>query len=252
MSKIIIYIFLLTLTLFLGDRYLINSVAGQNILIKEPLQFKPPNRGAPGGNRSGSSSNTGSRDDCPSVRKDITALIPKTNWGNTLAERPTFWFYIPHQKGRLTLMIKEEQATIPLLRVSYEVRKGGGIMGFSIPETVPALEVNRAYRWRVYFNCKPNIKPSLIGVEGVVQRVATNEDFKTKLISNIPIKEQINLYATRGLWHETITQLIESRRAKPTDQELKQLWSDLLSNPSVELGNLISEPLVECCKYIPE
>lgn len=252
MSRIIAYISLLTLTLFLGDRYLINSVAGQNIPIKEPLQFKPPNNGAPGGNRSGSSGNTGSRDDCPSVKKDITALIPKTNWGNTLAERPTFWFYIPYQTGRLTLIIKEEQATNPLVRVSYEVREGGGIMGFSIPETAPALEVNRAYRWRVYFNCKPNIQPSLTGVEGVVQRVAANEAWKTKLIPNTSIKEQINLYARRGLWYETITKLIELHRAKPTDQELKQLWSDLLSNPSVELEALISEPLVNCCKNIPE
>ncbi|MDZ8226756.1 DUF928 domain-containing protein [Nostoc sp. ChiVER01] len=252
MSKIIGYISLLTLTLFLGDRYLIYPVAGQNLPTKEPLQFKPPNNGAPGGNRSGSSGNTGSRPICPTVEKDITALIPKTNWANTLAERPTFWFYIPYERGRLKLILKDEGKSTIVARVNYEVNKGGGIMGFPIPETSPALEVNRAYRWQVSFSCEPNIEPSFTGVQGVVERVAKNEAFKTKLTSTTTIQGQINLYANQGLWHETISTLIQLRRSKPTEQELKQDWSDLLSNTHVELAGFISEPLVECCNPIPE
>ncbi|MBD2414874.1 hypothetical protein FACHB389_33715 [Nostoc calcicola FACHB-389] len=252
MSKKIAYISLLTLTLVLGDRYLIHPVASQNLPIKEPLQFKPPNNGAPGGNHSGSSGNTGSRPICPTVEKDITALIPKTNWANTLAERPTFWFYIPYERGRLKLILKDESKSTILARVNYEVNKGGGIMGFPIPETAPALELNRAYRWQISFSCEPNIEPSFTGVQGVVERVATNEILKNKLTSTTTIQGQINLYANQGLWHETITALIQSRRSKPTEQELKQDWSDLLSNTNVELAEFISEPLVECCNPIPE
>ncbi|WP_414550760.1 DUF928 domain-containing protein [Anabaena sp. CCY 0017] len=248
MKKTSTYIFLLILTLVLGDRYLIHPVAGQN-LPKEPLQFNPPNNGAPGGNRSRSSTNTGSRDDCPAVEKAITALIPQTNWGNTLAERPTFWFYIPHKQGNLTLIIRDEETTAPVAVLNYKVSNGGGIVSFPIPENVPALEVNRAYRWRVYFTCNPNIQPSLTGVEGVVQRVATNEAFTTSTIS---IKEQIDLYASQGLWYETITKLIESLRSQPTGQELKQIWLDLLSHPDVELSEFISEPLVNCCNVVSE
>ncbi|MBC1238835.1 DUF928 domain-containing protein [Nostoc sp. 2RC] len=252
MSKKIAYIYLLTLTLLLGDRYLIHPVAGQNLPTKEPLEFKPPNNGAPGGNRSGSSADTGSRPICPTVEKDITALIPKTNWANTLAERPTFWFYIPYERGCLKLILKDERKSTIVAHVNYEINKGEGIMGFPIPETAPALEVNRAYRWQVSFSCEPNIEPSFTGVQGIVQRVATNEVLKTKLTSTTTIQGRINLYANQGLWHETITALIQLRKSKPTEQEFKQDWSDLLSNTNVELAEFISEPLVECCNPIPE
>lgn len=46
------------------------------------------------------------------------------------------------------------------------------------------------------------------------------------------------------------TMLIESCRSNPQDKELKQYWSDLLSDSDVELEDLISEPIVECCSYI--
>ncbi len=250
LNKIIAYIFLLSLTLVLGDRYLINSVASQNIPTNQPLQFTPPDNGAPGGDRSGSSANTGSRDDCPAVEKPITALIPKSNWGNTLSDRPTLWFYIPHKQGRLTLIIKDENTTAIVARASYEVTKGGGIMAFAIPKTAPALEVNRTYRWQVYFNCKPNIQPAFTKIQGVVQRVAISQVLKTKLTSANTIQERINFYANQGLWYETITEIVNSRRSNPTDKELKQNWQNLLANSNVSLENFVSEPLVECCKYI--
>lgn len=252
MNKIISYICLLSLSFLLGDRYLIQPVFGQNLPPTESLKFNPPDNGAPGGNRSESGS-TGSRDDCPNVEKHITAFIPPTNWGNTLAERPTLWFYIPYPQGRLTLILRDEETanSVPRInRISYDIDNGGGIMGFPIPETVPALEVNHAYRWRVYFNCKPNIQPSPTGIQGVVQRVAKNEAFTAQLTANTPIQERINLYANQGLWYEAITTLIAFRRAQPTDQQLNQIWSDLLSHPDVELAEFISQPLVDCCQNV--
>ena len=96
----------LSIILLLGDSYFNSSIANQNIPINKLLRFNPPNNGAPKGSRS--STNSGSRDDCPIEAKRITALIPKTNWGNTLSERPKFWFYIPHEQGRLTLILRNK------------------------------------------------------------------------------------------------------------------------------------------------
>ncbi|NJO63413.1 MAG: DUF928 domain-containing protein [Richelia sp. RM2_1_2] len=239
------YAAVLSLILLLGDSYLSNSIANQNIPINKPLQFNPPNNGAPKGSRS--SKNSGSRDDCPALEKTITALIPKTNWANTLAERPKFWFHIPHKQGRLTLILRNKTKSI---QVNYQVRNGGGIMGFPVPETLPALEINESYFYKVYFTCNPKNQPSKTGIQGIVKRVAMNEVLQTKLTSATSIKEKIHLYANEGLWYEAITALIESRRSQPIDKELEKYWSYLLSDSDVELQDLISEPLIDCCSYI--
>ena len=230
----------LSIILLLGDSYFNSSIANQNIPINKLLRFNPPNNGAPKGSRS--STNSGSRDDCPIEAKRITALIPKTNWGNTLSERPKFWFYIPHEQGRLTLILRNKTKSI---RVNYQVRNGGGIMGFPIPETSPGLEINETYHYKVYFSCNPKNQPSKTGVQGIVKRVAMNEVLQTKLTSATSIKEKIHLYANEGLWYEAITTLIESRRCQPIDKDLKKYWSDLLSDSDVELEDLISEPLID-------
>ena len=52
------------------------------------LNFQPPNRGAPG-TRADAGSRGGSGQ-CSKLEKPITALIPTTNWGETIAAHPTF------------------------------------------------------------------------------------------------------------------------------------------------------------------
>ncbi len=61
------YAAVLSLILLLGDSYFNNSIANQSIPINKPLRFNPPNNGAPKGSRS--STNSGSRDDCPLLSK---------------------------------------------------------------------------------------------------------------------------------------------------------------------------------------
>jgi hypothetical protein len=125
-------------------------------------------------------------------------------------------------------------------------------MGFSLPETAPPLEVNRAYRWQVYFNCDPNIEPSFTEVQGIVKRVAADKTLQTSLTSANSIKERIAIYAQQGLWQETITALIEFRQNNPNNPELDEYWSNLLSSPHVKLEDFISEPLANCCILITE
>ena len=251
MNRVIAFILLFGLSVFWGNRWAISSTSNQN-LTNEPLQFNPPNNGAPGGNRSQTSANTGSRDDCPTVETAITALVPKTNWGNTLAERPTLWFYVPYQQGTLTLILKDEAEPVILASLNYPVEEGRGIMGFPLPETVPSLEINRAYRWQVYFSCDPDIEPRFTGVQGVVERVVTDSKFQRSLASVSTVAEKVNLYARQGLWHETIAEIIATRQEQPENPELNELWLNLLADPDVALEDFSSEPLVECCNSLTQ
>ena len=249
MNRVIAFILLFGLSVFWGNPWATSSTPNQN-LSNESLQFNPPNNGAPGGNRSQTSANTGSRDDCPTVETAITALVPKNNWGTTLAERPTLWFYVPYQQGTLTLILKDEAEPFILASLNYPVEKGRGIMGFPLPETVPPLEINRAYRWQVYFSCDPDIELRFTGVQGVVERVTTNSKFQRSLASVTTVPEKVNLYARQGLWHETIAEIIATRQEQPEDPKFNELWLNLLADPSIALEDFSSEPLVECCNSI--
>jgi hypothetical protein len=252
MNRVLTYILLFSLLIFFSDRWAVSSMPTQNSSSKQSLQFNPPNNGAPGGNRSQTSANTGSRDDCPTVETAITALVPKNNWGTTLTERPTLWFYIPYQQGTLTLILKDEATAAIFARSDYPIEKGGGIMSFPLPETVPPLEIDRAYRWQVYFSCDPEIEPQFTKVQGVVERVATDSQLARSLASTITVTEKVNLYAKQGLWHETIAEIIATRQEDPEDRGIDELWLNLLADPNVALEDFISEPLVECCNSLTQ
>ena len=249
MNQVIAFLLFFGLSVFWDNRWAIGSTSNQNFSNK-PLQFNPPNNGAPGGNRSASSADTGSRDSCPTVEKAITALVPKSNAGNTLSQHPTLWFYIPYQQGLFTLILKDEATAAIVARLDFPVNKGGGIMGFPIGETVSPLEIDSAYRWQVYFSCNPDIEPQFTKVQGVVQRVAKTETLGKSLDSAKTTQEKINLYAKQGLWYETIGEIIKVRNENSENQELEELWLNLLSNHHVNLENFGSEPLVQCCDSI--
>ena len=60
------------------------------------LDVRLPPKGAPGDRKGG-----GARDGFCSSDENLIALVPGTNLGLTVAERPTFWFYVPYERGRL-------------------------------------------------------------------------------------------------------------------------------------------------------
>ncbi len=237
MKNIITYLATLSLIIVAGKDCINTPVASQNIPIYEPLEYDPPNNGAPPVSSSASVSPRG----CPDVDKPFTALIPKDNTINTIAEYPTFWFYFPYKEGTVNLVIESGDANNPVADVTYEIKQGEGIISITLPKNMPGLELNRTYNWRVEVTCKPGVEASGAAASGVIQRVTTDE----YLITHSSIKERIRLYAKQGLWAEAITTLIEARKFNPADQELQQNWSDLLSDPNVSLDEFISEPLVE-------
>ena len=90
----------LSLALFISSSYQIHSQpisSTSNTQNANKLRFvrpKPPNQGAPHGRARGGASRRGK---CAKY-EDLTALVPSTSevvWGLTVAEHPTFWFFIP-------------------------------------------------------------------------------------------------------------------------------------------------------------
>jgi len=210
---------------------------------KQALEYEPPSRGAPGDRKDG-----GRRRFCSETQKPFTALVPATNWGETVAEHPTFWLYVPYQSGSFELVLHDEENnyTDPY-RTTFQVTKGPGIISVRLPQTVPSLEVGKIYRWQFFFFCNPASQSNFLYVSGVILRVEPSSKLMSQLEAAKTPRERVIVYAKNGLWHETLTELAELRRANPQDAELTADWAALLQHPVVRLDEMVSEHLVPCC-----
>ena len=206
------------------------------------LKFKLPPRGAPG-TRKGAAA----RDSCLQSAEQLTALIPGTNLGLTVTERPTFWFYIPHRANEkyaleFTLKYREQnqvyQTTLPW-------NNNPGIIEISLPESISPLEIDKFYSWQLKLDCDSKKSSDYRLVKGRVQRVTIAPELQNKIATATP-KERVQLYAESGLWFDTLTNLIELRNLSPEDKQLEANWIDLLEE--VNLEEIIDKPIVYCCE----
>jgi hypothetical protein len=210
-----------------------------------PLNYEPPTDGdAPP-----KTDTTGDRPVCPGADKPLTALTPKYYVGYTVAERPTFWVYVPYasagQYSAKFMLRNEQQAKI--YETTFPLNGTPGIVKFSLPDSTPPLESDKIYRWSFSFNCGQGLGED--SVKWWVKRVALPDPLNSQLKTATP-RERIALYAASGLWHEALSELAELRRSKPQDDTIKADWADLLRDPDVGLDAIVPESIAPCCTSI--
>jgi hypothetical protein len=122
-----------------------------------------------------------------------------------------------------------------------------GVVSVRLPSNVAGLELNKPYHW--YFNiyCDQRRTPPPDSVDGVVQRVNLNGAIAQQ-IESASLLQKVDLYAENGIWYDAITTLADLRLAKPEDSTLLADWSSLLQ--SVNLKDIASAPLIDCCKPV--
>ncbi|MEH2184178.1 DUF928 domain-containing protein [Nostoc sp.] len=74
-----------------------------------------------------------------------------------------------------------------------------------------------------------------------VKRVEQNAILKSQLETATP-KQRVALYATNGIWYDSLTASTELRRLDPKHTD----WAAMLQ--AVGLNNIASEPIVDCCQ----
>jgi hypothetical protein len=194
--------------------------------------------GRPGRRIGGGSRNPGSSDKFP-----LTALMPETNWGKTIAAHPTFSFYVPYslQKIGFGEFVLQETEGNDVYRLKLALPENPGIVSFCVPENKAPLETNKLYRWyfKLYDDSQESSTP--IFVEGWVQRVATTSDLEKQL--QAAKQEAYSVYANNNLWYDAIALLVELRQAYPGDARIDRAWVELLSSNGVNLQTLGREPI---------
>lgn len=189
---------------------------------------------------------------CPITSTELTALVPATEvttqtlpetyvGGKTIAEHPTFWFYVPHSLTNLTAeFILQDDMGRDLYRISSAdlpaSEQTPGIISVSLPSTIAPLEINKVYQWYFKLNCEAEAP---VYVRGGIERIPLPSELANQLATAAP-EEQANLYLTNDIWYDAVTVLAQRHRSNPSNPTIKAAWTNLLQ--SVGLEDIAANP----------
>jgi Domain of Unknown Function (DUF928) len=207
------------------------------------IKFEPPGRSIPKDSVGGASRNSGQ---CPqdSMEMDshLMAVLPKTNQGLTVASHPTFFVYIPKTNAEKAFFSLQDENGNEHYQAFVSIKGEDGVIKLKLPNEARDLEVGKNYRWSFAIMCDNNLRPDSPMVEGEIQRIEANSTLMGQLKKATPI-ETASLYASAGIWHDTLSAIADLRNLQPNDTTLTTTWESLLSSQG--LDKIATKPLVE-------
>lgn len=220
---------------------------------------KLPDNGAPTGRRRGGTS----RDGCPTLNTPITALVPgeetsgssqagtdpksisKSFLASTVAEHPTFWFYVPNlpAHARSGEFVLQNEAGDDVYRTPLVLPQKPGVISISLPQNPQySLKTDNKYHWYFKVYCgNPQETPEYFFVDGEVQRVALTRVLESQL--NTAKSGKYRVYAANNIWYDALTNLADLLSTDSQNPMLAEDWADLLK--SVGLQDLAQAPIVQ-------
>ena len=177
----------------------------------------------------------------------LTALVPDSTIGITLAEYPTFFFYLPDAnlegvKGEFTLENEKKEVIYyktVLLKASDSIIR----VELSDAPSLPPLEVGKSYNWAFSLVFDKFDRSDSKYVTGWIKRIEPNSELQQKL-GTAPRQEQPAIYAKNGIWYEALASLAQLRCASPSDSTITSDWESLLQQ--VGLPEISQKPLAQC------
>ncbi len=207
------------------------------------VTFNPPGKGQPRNTAGGAS-----RDGNPCLQaavlstQCVTPLTPGANNGLTLAERPTFYLYVPETSAREIFFALKDEHNHHHYQTRIPVTGGeGAVLAFSLPDDAPALEIGSTYRWTFILIDQNGLKPDSPGVEGEIRRVEANSLTQVGAQGADPTLELAQQYGSAGIWYEMMTTLALLRESNPQDPTVMATWTEVLS--SVGLAEIANKPI---------
>lgn len=259
-SRLIILAFLLAVVLTLGlsvkTLAQLQDLSSNSLSSKLENAFRAPQgpessgpvNTASGGTRQGKDEALGR---CIPDARSLVALVPASGIGQTVAEYPTVFWYMPQTAASALEFVVRDAKVNDVYRVKYALPRSTqgivttpGIRSITLPafaDLLP-LEIGQDYHWELGLICDSVDRSADIVVEGWIRRVKPNPN-PTLALPNQQTspQERVAQYADARLWYETLESLIELRRDRPQDSALADAWKTLLT--SVGLDVISQEPI---------
>lgn len=183
----------------------------------------------------------------PSIR--LTALVPQSNFGTTVAEYPKFFFYIPDADvaGTEAVLIlrNDQQDEVYQKTVTLKAQDSDSIISIDLSgsPSLPPLEVGQSYSWEFGLILHKTDQSANPYVSGSITRVEANSEIKGILQQGF-VPKQPSVYATNGIWYESLASLAQLRCTNPNDASIVSDWQSLLQQ--VGLPEIAKKPLAQC------
>jgi len=180
----------------------------------------------------------------PDSRVAIAALVPSNNqFGVTTAARPTIFAYMPVVQDSVANLVEFELVDASGRSIYFtelEPVTTSGIVGLRLPESAPALEVGRAYRWVVtVYDRFDEVSGQ---TTGLIQRVEQPASLKAELAQATSAHERALVYVEARLWYDALAAMAAAYRETPTPA-IRESWAHLLR--SAGLDNLDGAALLD-------
>ena len=203
-----------------------------------------------GDGRPGKRVGGGSRSFCSSTEIPLTAVVPASNVGATVSDRPNFWFYVPYGSQQATTgeFVLQDRQENDVYRQTFDLPQTPGLVSLKLPKTAPSLEVGRPYRWYFKLYCGDSASATANFVEGWITRIS--------LVSNLATESEqgknptYQEYGSNSIWFDALDNLAQLRLEKDNPR-LEQDWNQLLSAKGVNLRKLTQIPLVGSVNAAP-
>jgi hypothetical protein len=181
----------------------------------------------------------------PPIR--LTALMPPSNIGITLAEYPTFLFYIPDAdlegvEGEFVLFNENNEK---IYTKSVRLKDTDNIISVELSASpdLPPLAVGKAYYWVFSILFDKVDQSANSDVAGWIKRVETNSELKHQLETAL-VQDKPAIYAANGIWYEALASLAKLRCSAPNNLTIASNWESLLQQ--VGLPEISRKPLAQC------
>ena len=176
------------------------------------------------------------RGQCAIAEFPLTALVPTSNWGKTIKEHPTFWFYVPSYSEPVSEIefIFQDQDRNHLWKKQLSMGETSGYLNVSLPQDQPGLETGKWYRWylKVYCDAEKSYPPKV--VYGWVTKVMIDSSLQSQLQNDQ--QQQHKVYGKAGIWFDAIDSLFQWQDISTTSPHFQNDWQQLITATGVDLN----------------
>ena len=172
-------------------------------------------------------------------RLNLTAVVPDSNYGLTVANRPSFWVYFPKTSAQKAILSIKEEGIKSHWQQPVNLTGEGGITRIKLSKNAPALEIGKNYQWAVILVCGNRPNPNDPVVAAWIKRI--DRSTITQYISPLSTElEKAAIYARRGIWYNALDILLQAK--KPSLNNWQDLWVQYLQSGGLE--ELADEPII--------
>lgn len=184
------------------------------------------------------------------------ALVPASGMGQTIAEYPTIFWYLPQTRawGMEFRLTNSDNQAIYSTKYAFAhdtpddyqgedaqlVVGTPGILSLTIPRLTGSslpLQVDQTYDWTIRIICNPNDSSGDVYIAGTIRRVSIDPTLSRRL-QQAPPKERVVLYAKERLWYEALETLVKLQRDRPNDPAVISAWNKLLKSVGLDMIRL--------------